>query len=224
MAIKISTPLNYDYDSLEPHFSEESIRVHYENHYGRYVDNLTKLLQGTPFKTIDEVLGIQDHDEQRLISDPMYNNAAQIRNHDLFFEQLNIDRSDLTDEDLTEMVDRQYESVHGLIGQLDVAVSKFFGSGWVWLVIEQRKDWDAPHLAILTTPNGGTFTNFEDDNHIVIPLLIIDVWEHAFYIDHQSDKSKYMENFWPVLDWSVVETRFKKAMKQVVDYTKPFEL
>lgn len=223
---KFKQPLGYDLNALEPHLSEEQMRFHYEQHYTGYCKNLEKLIKDTVYADMN-LTQIVSHTEPPPIkrgTDPIYNNAAQIKNHEFFFEQLSKDGGQMDDE-LKQAIESSFGSTLAMKTALRNKVTTFFGAGWVWLSLIQHKEWDSPSLTIITTRDGDTITFNESDNVTYYgPLLTIDVWEHAHYVDYRNDKGKYFDNIYKLINWNVVNERYKAHISTRFDYTKPFEL
>jgi superoxide dismutase, Fe-Mn family len=192
-------PLPYDMDALAPYISKETLEFHHGKHHQTYVDNLNKLVPGTPHEgqSLEEIIMSS--------KGGIFNNAAQIWNHTFYFDSLGPVGHDIPSREL-------YAAIEAKWGDLDVFMAEFskmalanFGSGWTWLV---REGVDGP-LNIYNTPNAATpLTSTEDP--ILIPLLTCDVWEHAYYIDYRNARAKYLENFWKVVNWKVVSERYGK--------------
>lgn len=185
--------LPYTLDALAPYISRETIEYHYGKHHQTYVDNLNKLIVGTPHEheTLEEII--------RSSTGGVFNNAAQIWNHTFYFEAL----APHTDEEVPDVIRSAILNRWGTLEAFqtefnDVAL-KTFGSGWAWLV----RGFDGT-LSIISTSNAAT--PLTDTS--VTPLLTCDVWEHAYYVDYRNARAKYLENFWKVLDWKRVEARY----------------
>jgi superoxide dismutase, Fe-Mn family len=188
----ISLPeLPYARDALEPHMSRETLDYHYGKHHKAYVDKLNKLIAGTE---------LEDASLEELVAESsgaVFNNAAQVWNHNFFWNCLSPKRKEPGKE-----ISRALESLGGLQNfqqQFDKAASELFGSGWTWLVKDGPRG-----LKIVTTANANTPAR---DGHTA--LLACDVWEHAYYIDHRNDRGAYLEQFWPLVNWDFVTANLK---------------
>lgn len=185
-------PLPYATDALEPKMSQETINYHYGKHAQGYVDKLNTLLADTPY---------QDMSLEELIlntSGALFNNAAQVWNHIFFFESLTPDPSEMPEE-LRKAIERDFGSVEKFKKDLEAAAVALFGSGWIWLA--QDKD---GRLHIISEPNAG--------NPIRAgyrPLMAIDVWEHAYYIDYRNRRADFVRTVWDLTDWNKVQMRMK---------------
>ncbi len=183
-------PLPYASDALEPRMSRETIEYHYGRHLQTYIDNLNDLIAGTPFEKmeLDEIVMTS--------SGPVFNNAAQVMNHLFFFNGLSPKRKTIPLE-LKDYLIRDFGSVETFKEKFKKAALSLFGSGWVWLAQD-------PHgkLHIIQEPNAG---NPMRDGYK--PLLTIDVWEHAYYIDYRNRRAAFLDICWDLIDWDVVKIR-----------------
>jgi superoxide dismutase, Fe-Mn family len=178
--------LPYAHNALEPHMSRETLDYHYGKHHKAYVDKVNSLIVGTEFEdaSLEELVAES--------SGTLFNNAAQVWNHDFFWNCLS-PRRQQPGRELT----RALESLGGLQSlqtQFDKAASNLFGSGWTWLI----KDAGGA-LKIVTSSNANTPIREGQ-----IPLLTCDLWEHAYYIDHRNDRGAYLKDFWPLVNWEFV--------------------
>ena len=194
-------PLPYDYDALEPHIDEQTMQIHHGKHHQAYVDNVNKALAGTEWdgKPIDQVLGVLDalpEDKQT----PVRNNAGGHANHSMFWEIMSPDGGGEPEGELVAAIDDAIGSVDELKTAINDAGVKRFGSGWTWLV------WDGTGLAVLSTPNQDS--PIMDDK---TPLLGIDVWEHAYYLNYQNRRPDYLAAWWNVVNWPEVARRYAEA-------------
>ena len=169
-------PLPYAEDALAPHMSAETLEYHYGKHHKTYVDKLNAAVDGKPEadKSLEELI--------RTASGGVFNNAAQIWNHTFFWNSLSPNGGGEPEGDLKAAIERDFGSVDDCRKALTEAVTTHFGSGWAWLVLDGGKlKVESLHDAGNPLTQGQT------------PLLTIDAWEHAFYIDHRNAKPKYME-------------------------------
>ncbi len=186
-------PLPYAENELAPYISEKTVQYHYGKHLATYIDNTNKLKAGTPFNE----LSLQEIIHRS--SDGLYNNAAQVFNHYFYFEALHKAENETPLPQMQKLVDHNFGSLADFKEKFTQVGLALFGSGWVWLVKEQDK------LEIWPAQNA---ENPLKNNKY--PLLAMDVWEHAYYLDTQNARAKYIENFWKVVDWEIVEKRVKK--------------
>lgn len=184
--------LPYAYDALAPAVSEETLRYHHDKHYAGYVAKLNELIVDTPFEgmPLEDVIEGSDG--------PLYNNAAQAWNHVFYFEALSPDARHEPEGALREAVERDFGSFDVLKAQMTKAAVGLFGSGWVWLA-EDRSG----KLSIVSEQNAGNPIRYG-----MKPLLCIDVWEHAYYIDYRNRRPDAVAAIWPLVDWKVVEERY----------------
>ena len=192
--MKHSMPrLPYAMDALEPKMSKETMDYHYGKHLQTYVDNLNRLTENTPYEesTLEEII--------RKAEGPVFNNAAQTWNHIFFFEALTPSQPPLPEE-LAEAFNSSFGSVEIFKEQFTKAAAGLFGSGWVWLVkdIENR-------LSIISEPNAGNPLRKG-----LAPLMVVDVWEHAYYIDYRNRRADYIKAFWELIDWNKLLERYKQ--------------
>lgn len=174
--------LPYKRDGLAPHITEETLNYHYGKHHKGYVDNLNKLIKGTDY---------EDMDLEKIIeksSGTIFNNAAQVWNHTFYWNSLTDEPKDLDgDSKLAKAIDKKFGGVDDFKDAFKEKATKIFGSGWCWLVR------DGESVAIETTTNA---------NRPNKPLLLVcDVWEHAYYLDYQNDRGKYVDAFFKVINW-----------------------
>lgn len=185
--------LGYQLTDLAPMMSQQTLSCHYGKHFQTYIDNLNRMVNGSHF----EGLNIEDV-VRKAPEGPMANNAGQVLNHQLFFEQfLPAKNAKMPSGDLLFLIEQSFGSFGKMREAMDNAAKLLFGSGWVWLTINAEGK-----MQVLSLPNG--------DNplrHGLKPLLTIDLWEHAYYLDYQNRKDKYLENFWLLVNWHVVSKR-----------------
>jgi Fe-Mn family superoxide dismutase len=195
-------PLPYDYNALEPTIDEQTMRIHHGKHHQAYVDNLNKAVEGTEFdgRPIEQLLGalldITPDDKQTAVR----NNGGGHANHSLFWQIMKPGGGGEPTGGLGDAI----SDLWGDAGQLKTAMNdngvKRFGSGWTWLV------WDGTGLAVYSTPNQDSPISKDD-----VPLLGIDVWEHAYYLKYQNKRPAYLEAWWNVVNWPEVERRYAEA-------------
>jgi len=216
------TDLEYDLNQLTPSISADTMKAHYNGHYLRYCDNLATLIVDTSY----EAMNIEDiiHNSLRERSNPIYHNAAQIYNHDFYFAQFGKEKLDSVTGEFSNAIDNDFGSMEELKSTFTQKALTLFGSGWVWLVLEQHRQWDAPKLSIMTTTDADTFIPQDIDEHFIAPLMVCDMWEHSYYLDHTHHRDAYLTSFWDILDWETVALRYEEERVKLFDYTKPFEL
>jgi superoxide dismutase, Fe-Mn family len=184
--------LPYAPEALEPVISGRTIEFHYGKHHQAYVTNLNKLVQGTEFENakLEDII--------KKASGGIFNNAAQIWNHTFYWNCLSPKGGGEPVGKLAEAIKTQFGSFDSFKEKFTAAGVTLFGSGWAWLV----KNADGK-LEIVQESNAGN-----PMRNGLVPLLTIDVWEHAYYIDYQNRRPDYMADIWKLMDWNAVEGRF----------------
>jgi Fe-Mn family superoxide dismutase len=193
--------LPYPFDALEPHIDAKTMEIHHDKHHGAYVTNLNAALEGTEWMDhpIESVLANLDaipEDKRTAVR----NNGGGHANHSLFWEIMSPDGGGEPTGALADAIAETFGSLEELKKQVNDAGVKRFGSGWTWLV------WDGSGLAVKSTPNQDTPIMDTE-----VPLLGIDVWEHAYYLAYQNRRPDYLEAWWNVVNWAAVATRFDEA-------------
>jgi superoxide dismutase, Fe-Mn family len=194
-------PLPYDYNALEPHIDEQTMRLHHDKHHQAYVDNANKALEGTEWadRSVEQVLAnleILPED----IRTAVRNNAGGHANHTLFWEIMSPNGGGEPSGSLADAINNTFDSVDELKKLVNDTGVKRFGSGWSWLVH------DGTGLAVYSTANQDSPISNSDT-----PLLGIDVWEHAYYLKYQNRRPEYLEAWWNVVNWEAVQQRFESA-------------
>ncbi|MBD2813733.1 superoxide dismutase [Fe] [Xenorhabdus sp. Flor] len=181
--------LPYAKDALEPHISAETLEYHYGKHHNAYVVNLNNLIKDTEFagKSLEEIIKSSEGG--------IFNNAAQVWNHTFYWHSLSPNGGGEPTGKVAEAINNSFGSFAEFKQQLTDAALKNFGSGWTWLV--KKADGS---LAIVNTSNAATPLTGEDK-----PVLTVDVWEHAYYIDYRNARPQYLEHFWALVNWKFVE-------------------
>lgn len=181
--------LPYEKNALEPHISAETLEYHYGKHHNAYVVNLNNLLKGSEFE------GLSLEAIIKASSGGIFNNAAQVWNHIFYWHCLSPQGGGEPQGKLAAAINQAFGSFTAFREQFSDAAVKNFGAGWTWLV--KKPDGS---LAIVNTSNAATPLTGEDK-----PLLTVDVWEHAYYIDYRNARPAYLENFWALVNWAFVE-------------------
>ena len=194
-------PLPYDYNALEPHIDEQTMRLHHDKHHQAYVDNANKALDGTEWadRPVEQVLA----DLEILPEDirtAVRNNAGGHANHTVFWEIMSSNGGGEPSGSLAKAIDDTFDSLDELKKLVNDTGVKRFGSGWSWLVH------DGTGLAVYSTANQDSPVSNADT-----PLLGIDVWEHAYYLKYQNKRPAYLEAWWNVVNWDEVGRRFAEA-------------
>ena len=176
--------LPYTKDALAPHISAETLEYHHGKHHQAYVNNLNNLVPGTEFegKSLEDII--------KSAKGGVFNNAAQIWNHTFYWHSLNPNGGGKPTGAIAKAIDANFGSFDAFQEQFSKAAATNFGSGWTWLVQKGDK------LEIMNTDDADT-----PIAHGVNPLLTIDVWEHAYYIDYRNARPKYIDAFWQLANW-----------------------
>ncbi|MGD8207639.1 MAG: Fe-Mn family superoxide dismutase [Thiohalocapsa sp.] len=186
--------LPYAKDALQPHISAETLEFHHDKHHATYVTNLNKLIPGTEFESMPL--------EDIVKSAPaggIFNNAAQVWNHTFYFNCLSPNGGGEPSGPLADAIKAAFGSFADFKEKFSTSGATNFGSGWTWLV----KNGDGS-VEILNTSNAGSALTEEGKT----PLLTMDVWEHAYYIDYRNARPKYIEAFWNLVNWDFVAKNY----------------
>lgn len=191
--MKFSLPeLPYAHNALEPIITEKTISFHYGKHHLTYVNNLNGLVGGTEFEDADLDTIVKKSEG------PIFNNAAQIWNHNFYFLSLTPNKGTKPSDKLAKAIDAAFGSFDSFKEEFGKAAITVFGSGWAWLV----KDAEGK-LSIAKESNAGN-----PMTRGLEPLLTFDVWEHAYYIDYQNRRADYVAALWDLVNWDVVSARY----------------
>ena len=185
--------LPYEINALEPHISQKTLEFHYGKHHAGYVNNLNKLIAGTPFenKSLEEIV--------KTSQGGMFKNAAQVWNHTFYWNCITPNpKKNAPTGKLLDAIVRDFGSFDAFKEKFINACVTLFGSGWAWLVADKEGK-----LSIVQTSNAQTPLTTEG----LKPLLVCDVWEHAYYLDYQNLRANYVNEFWSMINWDFVESR-----------------
>jgi Fe-Mn family superoxide dismutase len=176
-------------DALEPHISTDTMELHYGKHHRGYVDKLNKLIEGTHFENLPlEQIIVSARDSAEI---DILNNAAQAWNHAFFWQSLSPSGQSDPDGRIRDLIEDEFGDIDKFKDEFRSAATSQFGSGWTWLVL------DAGKLRIMSTTNADSPVG----THMT-PLLTLDVWEHAYYLDYQNERARYVDAFLDTLiDW-----------------------
>ncbi|MER2047028.1 superoxide dismutase [Solibacillus sp. FSL W7-1472] len=200
MAFKLPE-LTYAYDALEPHIDAKTMEIHHSKHHNTYVTNLNAAVEGTEYadKDINELIANIDAlpaDKQTAVR----NNGGGHANHTLFWELIAPGGSNTPVGEVAAAIDAKFGSFDAFKEEFAKAATTRFGSGWAWLIVE------GDGVAVTSTPN--------QDSPVMegkTPILGLDVWEHAYYLNYQNRRPDYIGAFWNVVNWDVVEAKYQAA-------------
>lgn len=184
--------LNYSLEALAPVMCAETLELHWGKHLLTYVNNLNNLVVGTEFENADLVTIIKNAEGG------IYNNAGQIFNHEMFFDTLSPNPQAAPTGDLAAAIDAAFGSFDTFKKEFEQKGATLFGSGWAFL----SKDADNK-LVITQESNAGNPLRSN-----LTPIMVVDVWEHAYYVDYRNRRPEFLSNIWQLIDWAVVEARF----------------
>ena len=191
--------LEYSYNALEPHIDARTMKIHHSKHHQGYTNKLNAAIEGSEneSKDIHDILSGLDMTNMAL-----RNNAGGYYNHKIFWEVMNPNKENIMSEDLKTAIDEAFGSFEAFKEAFSKAAATRFGSGWAWLCVKNGQ------LEVCSTPN--------QDNPLMpngcggTPILGIDVWEHAYYLNYQNRRPDYIDAFFNVINWGVVSEKFEK--------------
>jgi Fe-Mn family superoxide dismutase len=195
--------LPYDVEALEPYIDGRTMEIHHDKHHGGYVSKLNAALEKAPSlqnRSIEEILGGLESVPGD-IRTSVRNNGGGHYNHSLFWKILGPDAGGRPDGSLARSIDRSFGTFEDFRENFTSAAAGLFGSGWAWLIRDS-----GDRLTITTTPN--------QDNPVMlgqVPILGLDVWEHAYYLKYQNRRPEYIAAFWAVVDWTQVAENLERA-------------
>lgn len=185
--------LPFGFDYLEPHISRRTLEFHYTKHHQGYVDKLNTLTKDTDWArvSIEELIKSTEGN--------IFNNAAQVWNHAFYWHCLTRKKTEINNGELKAAIEERFGSPEAFKEHFLQAAVTLFGSGWTWLVKDREGK-----LSIMQGPNA-----WNPITENLIPLLTCDVWEHAYYLDYQNRRLQYLESFWELINWKLIEDRFR---------------
>ena len=198
-------PLPFEATALEPHISAETLSYHHGKHHAGYVNKLNALIPGTPYEhmSLEQIIKHADG--------AIFNNAAQIFNHDFYWKGLSGSATSPSAE-LASLIERDFGSMEAFREEFLNAAAGLFGSGWSWLVMNKEGK-----LAIRTTSNAATPLRTDET-----PLLTCDVWEHAYYIDYRNARPDYLLKWWEKINWRFVSDNLAAVTNDpIAGYNQP---
>ncbi|UFX83485.1 superoxide dismutase [Candidatus Absconditicoccus praedator] len=195
--------LNYSYDALEPYIDSKTMEIHHSKHHQTYIDKLNTSIEGTQLesKSLEEMFENIDK-----LPIAVRNNGGGTFNHNLYWDIMSPSGGGKPEGNLLYEIENTFGSFEKLQEELENAGITQFGSGWAWLIIDNNGK-----LKITKTPNqDNPMMNIINEEDRGKPILGIDVWEHAYYLQYQNKRPEYLKNFWNVIDWKKVEQYFEK--------------
>lgn len=206
--IIVISPLPYETGALEPWMDEQTVMLHYTKHHQGYVDNLNKAFEKHPdFYKIPLLELLKKPDQMpTVIRTAVINNGGGHINHDFFWKCMAPGGTELDPKgEFAQALNKKFGSLEEFKKQFKEAAVGHFASGWAWLVMDKDG-----HLQIMTTPNHGV-----PQVQGLEPLLVLDVWEHAYYLKHQNRRPDFVENWWHIVNWKFVEQRYHELRERL---------
>jgi Fe-Mn family superoxide dismutase len=197
--------LPYKYDAVSPEIDARTMELHYSKHYLAHANSLNKAIKNTEFEnlTIDEILSKSVADSLNL-----RNNAGGYYNHNLFFECIGPKAGGQPKDTLAIAINKDFGSFEGFKNQFKNVANRQFGSGWAWLIVDKTGG-----LQVTSSPN--------QDNPLMpksivsgTPILTLDLWEHAYYLQYQNKRKNYIDAFFNIINWKVVGEKYEEAIKK----------
>ncbi len=195
--------LDYNYNSLEPYIDAKTMEIHHSKHHQGYTNNLNAAVKDTDNESRDIVDILKSLDMSDMT---LRNNAGGYYNHNLFWEVINPNNENVMSDKLKLLIDESFGSFNEFKQTFSKAAASRFGSGWAWLCVKNGK------LEVCSTPN--------QDNPIMpngcggSPILALDVWEHAYYLNYQNRRADYINAFFEVVNWGVVSSKLEMFLIQ----------
>jgi len=197
--------LNYPYNALEPYISEKTLRIHYDVLYDRYLNNLNKLLLKNNFNfniPKEEIYNIIKRfpieDREAILF-----NLGGVINHEMYFSELTPNGNQ--NREFENIINNNYLSFANFIDKYITKAKELRGSGYTFLVIDNDKE-----LALVNLPNQDNPYQFS-----LIPIMNLDIWEHAYFLDYEANKEEYLKNFFKLIDFSIVNERYKESINKI---------
>ncbi|WP_187647518.1 superoxide dismutase [Nitrosophilus labii] len=184
-------PLSYPYDAFEPYISKDTMHYHYDKHYGGYIKNTNELKKGTAFENLSLTQIVKSSEGK------LFNNVAQAFNHKFYFNSLSPKPTSPSDQ-LLAAIEETFSSLSKFKEEFIEKASSLFGSGWTWLIKDENNK-----VFILNTQNAETPITEE-----LKPILVCDIWEHAYYLDYKNERVKYLNSFFELINWDFASKNF----------------
>ena len=188
-------PLLYAENELEPYISAQTVMLHYGKHLKGYIDNVNRLIK--------EISNLEGKDLETIVKQSegsLYNNAAQAWNHIFYFDAFSPHAQHLPSGNLEKQINKQWGNFENFKTAFTNTANNLFGSGWVWLIKNKNGTLD-----IIGESNAGNVLKGNGK-----PLLGVDIWEHAYYLDYQNRRAEHIDGLWNIIDWSIVDRRYNE--------------
>ena len=188
-------PLPYAENELEPYISAQTVMLHYGKHLKGYIDNVNRLIK--------EISNLEGKDLETIVKQSegsLYNNAAQAWNHIFYFDAFSPHAQHLPSGNLEKQINKQWGNFENFKTAFTNTANILFGSGWVWLIKNKNGTLD-----IIGESNAGNVLKGNGK-----PLLGVDIWEHAYYLDYQNRRAEHIDGLWNIIDWSIVDRRYNE--------------
>ena len=188
-------PLPYAENELEPYISAQTVMLHYGKHLKGYIDNVNRLIK--------EISNLEGKDLETIVKQSegsLYNNAAQAWNHIFYFDAFSPHAQHLPSGNLDKQINKQWGTFENFKTAFTNTANNLFGSGWVWLIKNKNGTLD-----IIGESNAGNVLKGNGK-----PLLGVDIWEHAYYLDYQNRRAEHIDGLWNIIDWSIVDRRYNE--------------
>ncbi len=197
--------IDLDYSSLEPYIDNETLNIHYNKHYLKYLDNLNKLLNSVDYDykySLKELVKNINIIPEDIRGEVLYN-AGGVLNHELYFSTLNTRGKKEVSGNFKEAIDKKYGSFNNFMMEFMKSANKLKGSGFTYLVLNNNE------LDIINLSNQETPYIYD-----MIPLIALDMWEHAYYLKYQNNKEQYIKNFFSIIDFNKIEDIYDKEIQK----------
>lgn len=198
--------LNYNYDSFVPYISGETIFVHFDKHYKGYLNKLNKYLKDINYNFDNNIINLVKNIDKIPINirDEVLYNAGGVLNHELYFQNINIDDSHVPVGDIKNSINDEYGDFDNFKNLFIEKANSLVGSGYTFLVLKNNNKLDIINFSNQETPY----------YYNMVPIMTIDLWEHAYYLDYQNRRNEYINNFFKILSFDVVNENYKQAFQK----------
>lgn len=198
--------LNYNYDSFVPYISGETIFVHFDKHYKGYLNKLNKYLKDINYNFDNNIINLVKNIDKIPINirDEVLYNAGGVLNHELYFQNINIDDSHVPVGDIKNAINDEYGDFDNFKNLFIEKANSLVGSGYTFLVLKNNNKLDIINFSNQETPY----------YYNMVPIMTIDLWEHAYYLDYQNRRNEYINNFFKILSFDVVNENYKQAFQK----------